>query len=283
MKNTLAQAIDYYLSVKDFSNSTVQNIEQIRAKLAQADLLYAKLSELTPAVIRNFLNELNGLKQSYKHRIFSYIKAIVNTYLSDHELPKVKWDNIIRKPPVREPEEGEEPYITLDELKQLLQINGLTKKQSYARDLFALGCLTGMAAVDLLKFHPMTHLSTDNKWITYYRQKTNKVATRKCVIPVLPLTLEIINRLPWPVRFGKRSLHNYCETLITNLVGRKMTSHSMRKSAGAIMLEVGFTMDTVAQILGHANPATTARIYAKVSKDKMKRELEKIDQGLVAA
>ena len=70
------------------------------------------------------------------------------------------------------------------------------------------------------------------------------------------------------------------EVLIHNIVKRcpqitkKVTPHVMRHTAATIALRNGMPLEQVKEFLGHSNLNTTM-IYAKVSKDDVKRSHEK--------
>ncbi|MFV9505392.1 MAG: tyrosine-type recombinase/integrase [Oscillochloridaceae bacterium umkhey_bin13] len=55
--------------------------------------------------------------------------------------------------------------------------------------------------------------------------------------------------------------------------------HSLRHTAGSVMLYAGADMLTVSKILGHSSPATTAKIYAKVFDE---RRLQAVDLAAAA-
>ncbi len=291
-KYTLNEAFDYYLKVIKLKPSSITNIEVVRSKAKDAGLLEMRVKEIKPGVARNFIDSLTDFKHSYRHSIFIQLKTVVNTFLRDHEFKPVIWANIIRKPKHEDPEEGEEAYLSLAELKDLLQHKWYAKKRNYEeegkpklrvskssaykRDVFAIGCLTGMRISDLLRLTP-DNISADGKFIIYRQMKTGK----KCRVPCFDLTLEIMKRNPWPVQISRRVLQAFCEEQLTEKFGRRITSHSMRKTAGSVLLTLGFSMDSVAAILGHSNSQTTARIYAKVAQEKIEVERKKINAELL--
>lgn len=290
-KYTLNEAFDYYLEVIKLKPSSVTNMEVVRQKAKAAGILELRVKDIKPGVVRKFIDSLTEFKDSYRHSIFIQLKTVVNTFLSDHEFKEVLWANIIRKPKHEDPEEGEEAYLTLAELKDLLQHKWyvqpkskeasrrpvLSKSSAYKRDLFAIGCLTGMRISDLLRLTP-DNINTDGKFIIYRQVKTGK----KCKVPCFPLTIELMRRHPWPVTISRRVLQSFCEKQLTKKFGRRITSHSMRKTAGSILLTLGFSLDSVSAILGHADPRITAQIYAKVGQEKLEAERKKINTELLA-
>lgn len=267
---TLRQAFDYYFESMSVAESTKKNKDTAKDKAESAGILDKPIEELTPAVMRKFLRGLSKFKPSYQISIVTQIQSVVNTFLTDHNQEKVSWD-IFSNLSITEDEPG--VFLTIDELHTLInKADDCTKKQKYAILMFCIGCLTGTSVVDLLKFGP-ANITKDNKWAIYHRTKTNA----KCVIPVTPLLSSLMQKVPWPVRIKKRMFQTYCEGIISTLVGKQLSSHSMRKTAGAIFLEMGFSMESVALFLGHSNPQITAKIYAKVTTDKINAEMNKVN------
>ncbi len=276
---TVDQAFDYYINTNpDLAVNTVKYITDVRKRCDKAKLVCRTLNDLSPGVIKEFNKTLAPLAPSYKHRIFVHLKTVVNTFLGDHELPKYAWDNISKAPKIEEAEEGEEAFITLHELRNFIdKAKTLSKKQQYGCMLFAFGCLTGMALSDLLSFTP-EKISSDGKWITYHRQKTGS----KCVVPVLPLTTEIMNTLHWPVRISSSMYRKYCTGAVSKIIGRPLTSHSARKSFGSIFAELGFSIQTISACMGHSDTKITYQLYSRVSRDKMERELSTVPKELIS-
>jgi hypothetical protein len=54
-----------------------------------------------------------------------------------------------------------------------------------------------------------------------------------------------------------------------------MKSHGARKTFGTIMLEFGYSIESVSKMMGHSNPLITAQIYSKVTQAKIEREMQR--------
>lgn len=59
--------------------------------------------------------------------------------------------------------------------------------------------------------------------------------------------------------------------------GLKLTPHMLRHTAAVWMAEDGVPMDEIAQYLGHSNPATTHRVYARYSPEYLKKAAAALD------
>lgn len=280
--HTIKDAFEYYLTAIQLAPNTKSNYENTKNKLETAGLLDLPLHALTPATFRKFLNNMVAM-QSTIHGCYTQTKTVLNRYVQDHALPLSlkSLNGIIKKPKVKETVIGEEEYLTFTELKELLAHDLADEpRQELARDLFALMCLTGMAVGDLLKFTTdcVVKKQDGTQWVQYKRNKTGKV----CPIPMLQLTQALIfkENMHWPLGISKRTIQSWCETTITNLVGKRMTAHSARHSFGVIMLELGFSMESVSKLMGHSSILITSQVYAKVTMDKIDREMKQIPKEL---
>jgi site-specific recombinase XerD len=273
---TIADAFKYYLSTMPMADRTRINFESTRAKVEDGKILNKSISEANAAVIRKFLNKLTG-SPSYVHLTYTQLKTVISRFVKDHNLkdtPNI--DGILKTPKKEEVEEGAEEYLTFKEVKNLLSLQIDVKELAYVRDLFVITCFTGMAIADLVQF-TTDWISADenkNEWLVYQRQKTKK-AKRKCRVPILPIARKLIFSHSWPTKLAKRTIQYHCGRL-GNLIGKPITPHTGRHSFGVIMLYFGFSMESVREMMGHASMQTTEKIYAKVSKEKIEREMKNI-------
>jgi integrase len=56
-----------------------------------------------------------------------------------------------------------------------------------------------------------------------------------------------------------------------------LSPHALRHGTATLLLRQGVQMREIAEVLGHANPALTARVYAHVSEDSKKRAMSQLD------
>lgn len=265
----VVDAFDYYLRTADVTESTKDTIRGLKDKLETAGLLEALITDLNGAVIRQFLNDLN-LKDSTTYQVEVRLRTVLNLYLSDNgidtKLPKM----MFKKPKVSE----EAEYLTWDELSKLLAIEVEDEGDRYGKDLWCLMSLSGLSVSDILRFDPNKNISEDGKWIKYHRSKTGS----ECIIPLIPQAKEIIERHDWPAKVSVRWIQYKSTGIVSELVGRKMKSHSARKTAGCVFLELGMSIESVSKILGHSSIILTQRHYAKITQEKLNRELLEISK-----
>ena len=273
---TVYSAFEYYLTEVPVSDKSKANIRTVKEKVLQAGILFEHLDKVTSAMVLKFLNGLTGLSPGTVFMTYIQLKSVLNRYIKDHNLDiHLRLDRIIKAPRPKQTVEGAEEYLTLQEVRDLMAVDLKDKPEiEYARDLFCLMCFTGMAVGDLCRFSK-DWISKDEKWLTYYRKKSGG----KCEIPMLPVTYTLINRYKWPCRVSIRTMQYHCATM-SILVGRKVTPHGARKTWGSVALELGFSIQSVAAMLGHTSSRITERIYAKVTKQKLEREMNEMPESL---
>ena len=146
---------------------------------------------------------------------------------------------------------------------------------NYVRDLFAIMCFTGLSVSDLIKFTPDKMISADGKWLRYQRTKTISRNGKRCTVPILPITRQLVYKHEWPTKFPIRTIQYNCARL-AKIMERKITPHVARHTFGGLMLYFGFSMESVREMMGHSSINVTENIYAKVSKQKIEREMATI-------
>lgn len=185
----------------------------------------------------------------------------------------------------------ERQFLTEEELQ--IMINHPFTDPSFAkmRDIFVFGCLTGISFIDI------KNLTTDNLeningswWIVAKRKKTN-IPFR---VMLLDSALKIIERYK-PFRKD-----NYLFDFLSNQhanrklkqiakacgIDKSICFHESRHTFGTLTLSKGMPIESVSKILGHTK-ITTTQIYAKITTDKLERDIsafgEKLEAGLASA
>lgn len=276
-KHTIGNSITYYLGTISLSDSSIASYKGLENKLRDAHLIHTEIKDVTPAIVRKFLNELKVAPSTAYYIFFLKLKAVLNHYVKDHKLGlHLDLEGLIKQPKYVEPAEGEEEYLTLREVKELSEIElSDLPRVHYARELFLMMCYSGMSVSDLINFNPEKAITKDGNWVRYRRKKNNN----SCVVPLLPMFKDVIGRNKWPVKIARRTIQYQLQPLQA-LVGKPVTSHWGRHTFGCIMLELGFRMETVSRMMGHSSITTTERFYAKVSHDMIAREMEEIPDKL---
>lgn len=194
---------------------------------------------------------------------------------------------------VRNPLEGKIPpttkgkpkFITQQELLSLENAK-LEGKLEEIRDLFLFSCYTGMAYAEIRRVTD-DNISRDVNnvdWIFIVRKKTRKVG-KECKIPIIDKAQAIINKYkdhPVAQRDGtllpvpRNQHYNIYLKHIMGVCGIKtnLTTHVARHTCAIIFLDLGFTKDFIAEMLGHTETKLIATIYGAITPKRMSREID---------
>ena len=296
---TILRAFDKYIADfnkrvgKDRAKGTADRYRNTRNHLARFIGSYYKrkdmaMKELTEDFIRQFdiyLRTQVGLEPATAGEYAKPIKMIVTRAHCDGHLHRNPFAHyhISR-------ESKERQYLTEDELQRLINHPLVKPVQAKIRDIFVFGCLTGISFIDI------KNLTADNlettvggRFIAGKRQKTG-IPFR---VKLLDSAYRIIERYE-PMRKGNSLFDLPCNSqtnqklkkiLAACGIDKPVTFHGSRHSFATLALTKGMPIETVSKILGHTN-ITTTQIYAKVTAEKMEREMaafgEKLEAGLAA-
>ena len=242
------------------------------------------LKELTPAFITDFDMFLRVDKRCCNNTVWIYtcpLRTMVSISINNG------W---LTRDPFREyeiqKEDTERGFLTREEINLLL--NGKLKngKQELVRDLFLFCCFTGLSFTDMrnLSEENLRTYFDEHVWIYMHRQKTGVQSN----IRLLDIPLRIIEKYKGLGKDNKvLPVPSYMNCLYgINVVAKKcginkrLTWHMSRHTmATEICLTNNVPIETVSSILGHKNIKTT-QIYAKITKEKLNKDMENLSAQL---
>lgn len=220
---------------------------------------------------------------------FKNIKSLLN-YLTDKNI-NTKTD--FRKFKILK-EKQDFIYFTKDELEKLRKLKLKLKHIEYTRDIFLLGCSTGLRYSDL---EQLTHENIKNDTIHIRTKKTKDPLT----IPLNDFSREIINKYLHlnNIAIPKISNQKFNKNLKTlgqlaklndtiefnkykgaereNIIKQKwelMTSHTMRRTFITQSLERGIRPEIIMKITGHSDYKTMQR-YIQITDKTKATEIQK--------
>jgi integrase len=226
------------------------------------------LSDVTPGAMRLFLNNLD-MSPGGKYNVSIRLKAVFSRYVKDHRLNiPIDFDGIISKPKHNiKPEQ----WLNRQEVQKLLDMD-LDGSLKDARDMFCLCCFTGMSSSDVLSFNKdKIKVINGREFIVFDRVKTGS----KCKVPLLKEAREIIDSMNFPIKKKYRQ-YQYQVVALGEIIGRKISTHSGRKTAGDLFLSMGFSIESTSYFLGHSDIAITQKRYSRVTADKVENEMDRI-------
>lgn len=222
-----------------------------------------------------FLQSLNLSTNTIWHKVVavrSVMKAAVERGLTDNE----RWRYYKNAK-----EETEAVALTEDELEKIRTCDlSFNPHLAEIRDLFLLGCWTGLRFSDVIRLRP-EHIQGD--FIVIQQQKTNNYVT----IPIHPVFREIWERydgIPLTISNQKFNDHikevckeaGICDSVLKSITkgGKKITtkyekwqlvsSHTGRRSFATNLYKSGFPSISIMQITGHKTEAAFLK-YIKVT------------------
>ncbi len=292
---TLLSAFDKLLSDfkkrmgKDRAHATYSNYGNVRDHLANFIGSYYKrkdisMKELTEDFIRQFdiyLRTEVGLAQSTIRLYCVPLKTVVTRAHCEGHIHRNPFAQYHISANVKERQ-----FLTEDELQRMMNTPLSSAALAQTRDIFVFGCLTGISFIDI------KNLTTDNLeyinggwWIVSRRQKT-KVPFR---VKLLDSAYRIIERYE-PMRTGNglfkvssndRTNKNLRKIVAECGIEKAVSFHQSRHTFGSLALNRGMPIESVSKILGHTK-ITTTQIYAKVTTEKLDRDISAFGEKLEA-
>ena len=242
------------------------------------------LKELTPAFITDFEAFLRTDKHLCENSLSVYMlplrtmvfRAIDNGWLTrdpfhDYKVPKV---------------ETTRGFLTKEEIHLLMNAELKRKTMQLIRALYLFCCFTGLSFADLknLKEEHIQTFFDDSEWIMIDRQKTGVRSTIK-LLDYPKSIMEKYRGLCADGRIFPVPCYSDCRGILLRVakkcgITKHLTWHMSRHTmATEICLTNGVPIETVSSILGHKNIKTT-QIYAKITKEKLNKDMDKLSLQL---
>ena len=240
--------------------------------------------EVTPQWIQGFRdyleNDACAWSMDYRQRVkdhrlsrnsrlsyFNKLKACINQAYQDRIIPY----NPIRGIEGFKPEEGTRMYLTLDEVRRLVET---PCEYEAVKRAFLFSCLTGLRRSDILKLTWRdVHQQGDFTRIIFRQKKTGGQE----YLDIAPQAAELMGKRGKPSEPVFEDIHTPSCTnetikrwVLRAGIDKEITFHCGRHTFAVMMLDLGTDIYTVSKLLGHRELNTT-QIYAKVlDKNKQK-------------
>lgn len=166
------------------------------------------VQDFTQEVTEKFVNFLryhpNNYRQNTVYSFYHILRHILNRAGLEYIIKSGYLDvRVVR-------EEAPTVYLTIDEIKKIIQLNTISARAKNVRDYFVIMCYTGLRLVDIRKLNPM---NISNRKIIVKTQKTREIVE----IPISPIVQSILDR--WGNNYPKcytqqafhRSLRRICK------------------------------------------------------------------------
>lgn len=162
--------------------------------------------------------------------------------------------------------------LTKQELCKLQQYKFVSERLQQVADVYVFQCYTGFAYVDLKAFDTKKHLHLINgkMWISEARTKTKHEA----LLPLFKDAARILKKYNGNLPVLSIQKYNCYIKEVAEIIGFKkhLTTHTARKTFGMVKLNEGFSIESVARMLGHSTIKVTQKVYAKVTHVRIENE-----------
>ena len=250
-----------------------------------------RFSKLNEAFLNDFTAYLFslGFADSYIHKIISTLKMFVQLAKKQGVIDSSRL--LDSKTPVKK-REKDNIYLNEAEIQQLFEMK-LEGKLAGVRDLFLIGCFTGLRFSDYSKIkreniQPVEHNGKAVKCLVMTTQKTKQ----RVVLPLVnPMLLAILERHNWqaPKRISNQKLNDYLKELgklagfsqeveVNRYVAGEhikqtfqkwqlMTTHTARRSFATNAYKRGVPIPDIMKFTGHTTTQSFLK-YIKVTSEE---------------
>lgn len=168
-------------------------------------------------------------------------------------------------------------YLTPDELKKLISKKYTKSYLEITKDLYTFQSYTGLAFICLMDFDYSRDIMEfkDKKFIYRYRKKGTKGET---IVPLFNVAKKILEKYNYKLpRICLQKYNKYIKFIANDLgIEKKLTTHTARKTFGTIKLNEGFSIESVAKMLGHTSIKITQSTYAQVGHTRIYNEMKQV-------
>lgn len=160
------------------------------------------------------------------------------------------------------------------------------EQAEFVRRMFLFSVFTGLAYADVSKLR-YCNIETNNAGIRYIRQYRQKTGVES-ITPLHPIAEQILSL--FPPKDKKEDSPIFATSMSRIQIGmhlkaiglacgirQALSFHVGRHSFGALTLEAGIPIESIAKMMGHASIAST-QIYAQITDSKISRDMDRLIQ-----
>jgi len=226
--------------------------------------------DLTDENLREFVNVIcEKYAANSAHTFFAELKAVLNDFADEKPIASKRFNKILKV----KREQSQAVYLTLDELKKIIDYQPQSNYERYVKKIFIIEALTGARNCDSKRLS-IANCDDNLRTITYFSQKTHKSVT-------LPIWNDVLQFLSDPIDtsislvYFNRLLREICRRckidenvsiytrgkLTTGPKWQFVSSHTGRRSYATNLYILHVEPSTIAQFMGHSSPEITIRRY----------------------
>ncbi len=263
------ERITEYNTIKTYNSRKALIIDYLKEK-KRTNMLPEDFNLKECESFFSYLLRTKKVSRNYANREIVFLKAVFN-YGTRFE--------ILNKNPIAQMElthDKPKPIIALtkDELLKLSTYKFVSERLQHVADMYVFQAFTGFAYADLVDFDYTKHVKAiaGKKWIFKHRVKSDVEA----IVPVFPDAKRILLKYNFKLPVISLQKYNSYLTEIVDIVGiqKKLTTHTARKTFAMIRLNDGFSIESVAKMLGHNGIGVTQSTYATIGVNRIENELD---------
>jgi integrase/recombinase XerD len=216
----------------------------------------------------DYLLKEKKLQRSYVNRQVTFLKACFNygirmDYIKANPIATIELHYDKAKPIIA---------LTKEELLKLTTHKFACDRLQHVADCYIFQSFTGFAYVDLFDFDYEQHIKILNgkKWIIKSRVKSHIEAT----VPLFNDAKRILTKYNYklPV-ISNQKYNDYLKEITKALkISKELTTHTARKTFAMVKLNDGFSIESVAKMMGHNSIKVTQSTYAQVNTGRIEAE-----------
>ena len=260
------------------SRQTLYHFRVFQKFIGKADVYYDDVNYKLYLSFLEYL-EKQGYKTNMQGTLIRSLKAAMN-----EAYKRGLHNNLAYTQFVKPSEKVTTVYLTKEELDRIYNAE-LSGSMEQARDLFLLGCYTGLRFSD---YSRLTREEADKDIITKIQQKTKEEVN----IPVHPRVKEILHKWNGAPQLSVQKVNSMIKLICASVKidetvevkeGRSIlykkkwemvSSHTARRTAATNLLLSGATIYEVSRFLGHSNVSQT-QVYLRITSRENAKNLAK--------
>lgn len=181
-------------------------------------------------------------------------------------------------------------FLTLEELKRIMEKDFSTTRLNTVKDFFLFCCLTGLSYIDVKTLCP-AHLYKDNEGKLWIHKARVKITTHKesctCNVPLLEPALVILEKYKdwnpenpegpcFPIPSNQK-MNEFLKEIATLCgVNKRLTVHVARHTfATTVTLANDVALQNVSKMLGHSSTRMTQH-YARVLDNSIMKDMQDV-------
>lgn len=219
---------------------------------------------------------LDTCSRSHSTRHVEFCKRVLDyavrmEYLDHNPLLSIE----VRRDPVKEV-----IHLDQDEIDRLYGFEFISDKLNRVRDLYIFQCHTGLSYADL---HSYRHTKDKDGTEWLYNCRTKGENDRPYWVPLFPIAKILYEKYNGQLpRFVNGTYNRLLKEIAPLLsINKHLTTHTARKTFATLKNEMGYSTESIKDMLGHKSIRTTETHYIRVNRKRVLKEARIFEKGFL--